>query len=109
MRYTSNYLDAPALAYADHDSWKNNEFDNDEHRWGDHDKDRDGDVPVVPEANAGCVLVPFLGECCFIPGDSFLVPRRHKSKVEPVRAARDCTLFQCMDPTSHRMTQKSRI
>jgi hypothetical protein len=59
------------LAYADHDSEKGKKGDNDrrqweekdEHRWGDHDTDRDRDrhVPAVPEANAGWVLIPFFG------------------------------------------------
>ena len=54
----------PVLAYADHDNGRWNKGDNDdEHRWGDHDTDkgRDRGVPVVPEANAGWVLVPFFG------------------------------------------------
>jgi hypothetical protein len=52
----------PALAYADHDSGKSNKGD-DEHRWGAHDTDRDRDknISVVPEANAGWVLIPFFG------------------------------------------------
>lgn len=61
----------PVLAYADHDSGKWNKGDKDEHRWGekdehrwgdhDTDKDRDKHIPVVPEANAGWVLIPFFG------------------------------------------------
>jgi hypothetical protein len=53
----------PVLAYADHDGGKGTKVDNDEHRWGDHDthRDRDRHFPVVPEANAGWVLVPFFG------------------------------------------------
>ena len=54
----------PALAYADHDNdrgihWRG---DNDEHHGRDND-DRHGDprISAVPEANAGWVLVPFLG------------------------------------------------
>ena len=46
----------PALAYADHDK------DRDNHWRGDND-DRHGDphISAVPEANAGWVLVPFMG------------------------------------------------
>lgn len=65
----------PTLTFADHDNGKWNKGDRDEHRWGDHDTDRDehawGDhdtdrgrnnqIPVVPEANAGWVLIPFFG------------------------------------------------
>jgi len=64
----------PVLAYADHDSDKGNKGnkgdndgqqwgEKDEPRWGDHyiDRDRDRHVPVVPEANAGWVLIPFFG------------------------------------------------
>jgi hypothetical protein len=53
----------PILAYADHDGGKGTKVDNDEHRWSAHDKggDRDGHIPVVPEANAGWVLIPFFG------------------------------------------------
>ena len=50
----------PLLAFAGgHDSSDRK----DENRWGDHDThgDRDRHVPVVPETNAGWVLVPFLG------------------------------------------------
>jgi hypothetical protein len=73
----------PALAYADRDDGKRTQGDNDdrwsqrdEHRWGDKQYVRDKnehswgekdttrnreDVPVVPEANAAWVLVPFFG------------------------------------------------
>ena len=74
----------PVLAYADHDDAKRSKGDNDdrsshrdeqrsgdkqyaydrdEHSWGEKDttRDRAKDVPVVPEANAGWVLVPFFG------------------------------------------------
>ena len=55
----------PALAYADHDNDRVNHSraDNDEHHGiGDNDKhQRNQQVPVVPEANAGWVLVPFFG------------------------------------------------
>ena len=49
----------PALAYADRDHDRGNSRDNDEHR-GD-DRDRDDHIPIVPEANAGWVLIPFVG------------------------------------------------
>ena len=54
----------PALAYADRDHDRGSNRDNDEHRaddrnWG--DRDRDSHIPVVPEANAGWVLIPFVG------------------------------------------------
>ena len=50
----------PALAYADHGHDKDGPRE--DHGRGDRD-DRQGDrqVPVVPEANAGWVLVPFFG------------------------------------------------
>ena len=55
----------PALAYADRDNDKDNHWraDNDEHHGrGDNDKHQGNQqVPVVPEANAGWVLVPFFG------------------------------------------------
>jgi hypothetical protein len=55
----------PALAYADRDNDKGNHWraDNDEnHGRGDNDK-RHGapHVSAVPEANAGWVLIPFVG------------------------------------------------
>ena len=52
----------PALAYADfyHDDHdRSSNRDRDEHR-GD-DRDRDCHIPIVPEANAGWVLIPFVG------------------------------------------------
>ena len=55
----------PALAYADHDNDRGNHWraDNDEHQGkGDNDKHQGNQqIPVVPEANAGWVLIPFLG------------------------------------------------
>ena len=50
----------PALAYAGHDNDKNSDRGND--RRGDNDK-RHGNprISAVPEANAGWVLIPFLG------------------------------------------------
>jgi len=55
----------PALAYADHDNGMGNHWrtDNDEHHArGDNDKHQGNQqIPVVPEANAGWVLIPFLG------------------------------------------------
>jgi hypothetical protein len=49
----------PALAYADRDHDRDNNRDNNEQRGG--DRDRDDHIPVVPEANAGWVLIPFVG------------------------------------------------
>jgi hypothetical protein len=49
----------PALAYADRDHDSDNNRDNHEQRGA--DRDRDGHIPVVPEANAGWVLIPFVG------------------------------------------------
>ena len=49
----------PTLAFANHDNGKGNKDDK-----GDNGKGNDrGDnhIPVVPEANAGWVLVPFFG------------------------------------------------
>ena len=55
----------PALAYADHDNDKGNHWraDNDEHHArGDNNKHHGNQqIPVVPEANAEWVLIPFLG------------------------------------------------
>jgi hypothetical protein len=54
----------PALAYADRDHDRDNNRDNDGHRWADHDTDKGPpakNIPVVPEANAGWVLIPFVG------------------------------------------------
>ena len=49
----------PALAYADRDHDRDNNRDNHEQRGG--DRDQAGHIPVVPEANAGWVLIPFVG------------------------------------------------
>ena len=49
----------PALAYADRDHDRDNNRDNNEQRGG--DRDRDDHIPVVPEATAGWVLIPFVG------------------------------------------------
>jgi hypothetical protein len=49
----------PALAYADRNDDRDNNRDNHEHRGS--DRDRDDHIPVVPEANAGWVLIPFVG------------------------------------------------
>jgi hypothetical protein len=49
----------PALAYADRDHKRDNNRDNHEQRGG--DRDREHHIPVVPEANAGWVLIPFVG------------------------------------------------
>jgi hypothetical protein len=55
----------PALAYADHDNdrsihWRG---DNDEHQGRGDNNERHGDphISAVPEANAGWVLLPFMG------------------------------------------------
>ena len=54
----------PALAYADHGH--NKDGPREDHGRVDRD-DRQGDrqVPIVPEANAGWVLVPFFGAVLF--------------------------------------------
>jgi hypothetical protein len=49
----------PALAYADRDHARDNNRDNHEQRGS--DRDRGDHIPVVPEANAGWVLIPFVG------------------------------------------------
>lgn len=62
----------PALAYADrgHDDHdRASSRDRDEHRADGRDRDRrdrddrerDSHIPIVPEANAGWVLIPFVG------------------------------------------------
>jgi hypothetical protein len=53
-------LTLPPLAHTED---RDGRDQNKEHRWGDHDTDidRDRKVPVVPEANAGWVLIPFFG------------------------------------------------
>jgi hypothetical protein len=55
----------PALAYADRDNDKGQHWraDNDEHHGtGDNDKLQGNQkIPVVPEANAAWVLIPFVG------------------------------------------------
>ena len=50
-------------AYADRDDGKGDRNNKDEHGWVNHDGDRhlDRNTPVVPEANAGWVLIPFFG------------------------------------------------
>jgi hypothetical protein len=76
----------PVLAYADHDDGKRSKgddrwsqrdeqrwgdkqyaYDKDDHSWGEKDtnRDREKDIPVVPEANAGWVLIPFFGVVLF--------------------------------------------
>ena len=64
----------PALAYADHDHDKDGPRE--DHGRGDRDE-RQGDrqVPVVPEANAGWVLVPFSVRSSFSRRDSSCVGR----------------------------------
>ena len=53
----------PALAYADRDHDRDHDRDNhrDNHEQRGGDRDRDAHIPVVPEANAGWVLLPFVG------------------------------------------------
>ena len=53
------------------------------HDGSDHhtDSDRDRHIPVVPEANAGWVLVPFLVRFCSFLGDSFLALRQVPSRI----------------------------
>ena len=53
----------PTLAMADHDNGKWIKVEKEGHHWGDNDRDSDRgrDIPVVPEANAGWVLIPFVG------------------------------------------------
>lgn len=62
----------PALAYADRDHDDHDRArsrDRDEHRADGRDRDRhdrddrdrDSHIPIVPEANAGWVLIPFVG------------------------------------------------
>jgi hypothetical protein len=51
----------PALAYADNDHGRGNWGENHgRHEGRQEGRDRGG-VPVVPEANAGWVLIPFFG------------------------------------------------
>jgi hypothetical protein len=56
----------PALAFAGHDNGKGNDRENNDRENNGRennrgDKDRDRDIPVVPEASAGWVLIPFVG------------------------------------------------
>jgi hypothetical protein len=51
----------PALVYADRDHDRGNNRDNDDHAQRGGDRDRNDHIPVVPEANAGWVLIPFVG------------------------------------------------
>jgi hypothetical protein len=51
----------PALAFAGHDNGKGNDRENNGGENNRRDKDRDRDIPVVPEASAGWVLIPFVG------------------------------------------------
>jgi hypothetical protein len=59
----------PTLAYADRDQDRGNNRDKDEH-WG-RDRDRDDRIPIVPEANAGWVLIPFVGAVLFFSWRQF--------------------------------------
>jgi len=45
------------LAFADHDYGTGNKGDNDEHRWGDHDTDRDRQIQSVPDGGPGIILL----------------------------------------------------
>ena len=47
----------PGLAFAGHDHGKGNDDENN----GRENNRKDKDIPVVPEANAGWVLIPFFG------------------------------------------------
>ena len=63
---TAVTLILPALAYADRDNDRDNDRDHDRDLNRDYheqrgDRDRDKHIPVVPEANAGWVLIPFVG------------------------------------------------
>jgi hypothetical protein len=51
----------PALAYADRDHDRGNNRDNDDHEQRGGNRDRNDHIPVVPEATAGWVLIPFVG------------------------------------------------
>jgi hypothetical protein len=53
----------PALAYADRDNDRGNHWrgDNDEHHGSGGERQGDPRISAVPEANAGWVLVPFMG------------------------------------------------
>jgi hypothetical protein len=46
----------PAMAFAGHDNGKGNDFQN-----NGKGNDSDGHISVVPEANTGWVLIPFVG------------------------------------------------
>lgn len=63
----------PALAYADRDHDRGNDRDNnrDNHQQRGGDRDRDNHIPVVPEANAGWVLIPFVGAVLFFSWRQF--------------------------------------
>ena len=63
----------PALAFADHDNGKGNKGEKDDK--GDNGKGKDPgdkDIPVVPEANAGWVLLPFFGAVLLFSSRRFL-------------------------------------
>ena len=53
----------PALAYADrdHDRDQGRDHDRDTHEQRGRDRNWDDHITVVPEANAGWVLLPFVG------------------------------------------------
>ena len=55
-------LTLPALAYAGHDKGNGNDGENNDKENNDKGNDRgDKHIPIVPEANAGWVLIPFFG------------------------------------------------
>ena len=63
----------PALAFADHDNGKSNKAEKDAKGDNSKGKDRgDNDIPVVPEANAGWVLLPFFGAVLLFSSRRFL-------------------------------------
>ena len=63
----------PALAFADHDNGKDNKGGKDDKDDNSKGKDRgDKDIPVVPEADAGWVLVPFFGAVLLFSSRQFL-------------------------------------
>src|SRR5580704_9222565 len=63
----------PGAAFADHDNGKGNKGEKDDKGDNGKGKDRgDKDIPVVPEANAGWVLVPFFGAVLLFSSRQFL-------------------------------------
>ena len=67
----------PGLAFAGHDNGKGNEGEKDNK--GDNGKGDDRErehIPVVPEANAGWVLIPFFGAVLLFSARQFLRPAK---------------------------------